>query len=338
MTSDPARHHAPGKPDHGPRPGTRAMAWLPYGVIALLAAVLWWLDRYQAASVPVWLPYEFDATYFVATALAVWWYLRGLALTPRGERPALWQIFFYFAGVATIYAVLQTRFEYMAEHMFFLNRLQHVVLHHVGPFLIALAWPGATMARAMPGWLMRLVTSRPVLAVRDVVQQPFIAAVLFVGLIALWLTPAVHFVAMIDTGLYRVMNWTMVVDGLLFWFLILDPRPSPPAHVSHAGRIVTAVLVMFPQIAIGAVITLAHGDIYTFYDWCGRLYPSIGAIDDQVYGGLIVWIPAAMMSVVGMLLALNMMRLSEEEKERREHAGKGSEDDGLVVSAGWTGR
>ncbi len=130
------------------------------------------------------------------------------------------------------------------------------------------------------------------------------------------------------------MNWTMVGDGILFWFLILDPRPVPPAHASHAARIVTSVLVMFPQIIIGAMIALAHHDIYGFYDWCGRLYPSIGAVDDQIYGGLIVWIPAAMMSIVGMLLALNFLRLNEEPDEDDDDE---DEEDGLVFRADWTG-
>jgi hypothetical protein len=31
--------------------------------------------------------------------------------------------------------VLQTRFEYWAQHMFFLNRIQHVVMHHFGQSL-----------------------------------------------------------------------------------------------------------------------------------------------------------------------------------------------------------
>lgn len=314
----------------------RAATTLPYVLIAVAGAVLWWLDRYRAASVPIWAPYDFDVSYFTATVLGIWWYVRGLMLTRRTDRPAMWRIILFFLGVAAIYVVLQTRFEYMAQHMFFLNRIQHVVMHHLGPFLIALSWPGATLARGMPALLKRIVIARPVLMARDIVQQPFLAAVLFVGLIALWLTPSVHFMAMIDPDLYRIMNWTMVGDGILFWFLVLDPRPYPAAPVSHATRIIASVLVMFPQIAIGAVIALASRDLYGFYDWCGRLFPSIGALDDQIYGGLIAWIPPAMMSIVGMLLALNFMRLNEEAKDKERDDEK--EEEGAVFSASWTGR
>ncbi len=318
-----------------PRQPPQSASLAAYGVIVAAGVLLWWLDRFRAASVPSWAPYDFDWTYYVAAALGVWWYLRGLSLTPTAERPSRWRIAAYFLGVALIWTVLQTHFEYMAQHMFFLNRAQHVVMHHLGPFLIALAWPGATLARGMPDRLERWMAARPVLMVRDVVQQPLLAAVLFVGLIALWLWPSVHIQAMLDPGLYRFMNWTMVGDGILFWFLVLDPRACPPSHASHGARMATSLLVMFPQIVIGAMIAFAGTDIYGFYDWCGRLYPSIGAVDDQTYGGLIVWIPAAMMSIVGMLLALNTLRLNEDQTAPQETE---DEEEGVVISsATWTG-
>jgi putative membrane protein len=161
-----------------------------------------------------------------------------------------------------------------------------------------------------------------------------LASFLFVGLIALWLLPPVHFWAMIDPRIYAVMNWSMVVDGILFWCLVLDPRPSPPARCSFPVRLIMAVLVMFPQIAMGAMITFASRDIYEFYAWCGRIWASIGPIDDQQYGGLIVWIPPAMMSVVALLVIINMVRLQEERADRKEEP----QGEGIVISsARWTG-
>ena len=57
-----------------------------------------------------------------------------------------------------------------------------------------------------------------------------------------------------------------------------------------------SVAVMFPQIIRGSYIAFAGRDLYTFYDLCGRLFPLMGALNDQHLGGLIVWIPASMMS------------------------------------------
>ncbi|MGN6765857.1 MAG: cytochrome c oxidase assembly protein [Rhizobiaceae bacterium] len=307
-----------------------------YVSMAVLGTFLWWMSTYRMSEMPFWAPWDFSPLWFIAMALAVYWYARGLACTPSAERPALWRTSFYYAGVVLIWIVLQTRFEYMAQHMFFLNRAQHVVMHHIGPFLIALAWPGEALTAGMPDSVKRLMCWRPLKAVVAIVQQPFLAAVLFFGLIALWLTPSIHFRAMIDPELYTVMNWSMVVDGLFFWCLVLDPRPAPPAYTSFATRAALTMLVMFPQILIGALIAFAQRDIYTFYDWCGRLYPSVSAIDDQQYGGMIVWIPSAMMSVVALIVVINFLRQAEEKQWSEEDTENATGP--IIASAPWTGR
>ena len=317
-------------------PGRGVDAAVPVFLVAF-GAILWWASTYHVSSLPVWAPGDFSWTWFLAATFTVWWYARGVALSTPAERPPVWRTAFFAAGTVVTWAVLQTRYEYLAEHMFFLNRFQHLVMHHLGPFLIVLGWPGGAIRRGMPAALQRLVDWRPLLLVMRVVQQPIIAAVLFVGLIALWLTPPVHFRAMVDPELYAFMNWTMVVDGILFWSLVLDPRPAPPAYCSFGVRAAVVVAVIIPQIVIGAAIAFAGHDIYSFYAWCGRIFPSIGAVDDQIYGGLIVWIPPAMMSLIGLLLVINNLRLSdrnEEENADDEDTGSG----GIVISSkSWTG-
>ena len=82
---------------------------------------------------PVWAPWDFSAPEYLATALTLLWFVHGLALAPPGERPPVVRRVAFVLGVVATYAVLQTRFEYWSQHMFFLNRIQHVVMHHLGP-------------------------------------------------------------------------------------------------------------------------------------------------------------------------------------------------------------
>ena len=138
---------------------------------------------------------------------------------------------------------------------------------------------------------------------------------------------------MIDPRLYKVMNWSMVGDGLLFWSLVLDPRSRPPARLSFGLRAALAVAVMFPQIALGALISFADRDIYPYYAFCGRLFPSVSAVTDQMIGGIVIWIPSAMMSVLALVLVLNFMRLREEGRpSTTEEAAMGD------LARRWTGR
>jgi putative membrane protein len=305
-----------------------------YAAILVLGGLLWWLSADHPALMPVWAPWDFSPAEYLATALALFWFFRGLAATPEAERPPAWRRAMFLIGVGIIYAVLQTRFEYWSQHMFFLNRTQHVVMHHLGPFLIALGCAGGSIRRGMPPWLQRATASRPVRAAMRVLQQPAVAAVIFVGSFYFWLIPSVHFRAMINHDLYDFMNWTMVVDGILFWWLVLDPRPKPPARAGYGTRVALAFAVMFPQIILGAALTFSQQDLYPYYDLCGRLFPNITALNDQHYGGIIVWIPPAMMSAVAVLLVVNALRVHEESTRETNHDAAALAE----ISRAWTGR
>jgi len=305
-----------------------------YSAIATAALALCWLAQAHASFLPPWAPWEFSWIEFLSAWLVFFWYIRGLVALSATERPSLPRSMSFFAGMLIIYAVLETRFEYLAEHQFFYNRIQHVAMHHLGPLLIALGWPGAEIKRGMPRPLRHLIEHRIVIGIVRILQQPALAAILFTGSFFFWLIPSVHFRAMIDPGLFSLMNWTMVIDGILFWCLVLDPRSSPPARVSFGGRAALAALVMFPQIFGGAVIAFNSHDLYSFYDLCGRIYPNMGSHYDQTVGGLIIWIPPAMMSVLALLLVLNALRRAEERNLTNEERSK---SDFVVQSSQWTG-
>ncbi|WP_158258669.1 cytochrome c oxidase assembly protein [Rhodopila globiformis] len=309
------------------------------GLVLAVGTVLWWGDAVHPAEMPVFAPWDFSWIEYLGIALPLLWYLRGLTLTPAAERPHGLRQTAFLAGVALIWVTLQTHFVYLSQHMFFLNRLQHMGMHHLGPFLIALAWPGETLARGMPAAGLRLARARPIGAMLRVVQNPVVAGLLFVGLIWFWLIPNVHFHAMISPVLYTTMNLSMVIDGLLFWFFILDPRPAPPARHSYAVRLVTCILVIFPQLLLGAHLTFAMTPLYSYYDLCGRLFPSVSALLDQHLGGVIVWIPSSMMSSVAFMLMLNNIRLHED----RQNGGNNNDDIEIapgvrISSRAWTGR
>lgn len=253
-----------------------------------------------------WVPWEPSVTVVVVFAVAAGLYWRGARRSPV-TAPAYRQVMFWL-GLLIVYVGLHTRLDYYAEHEFFIHRIQHMGLHHMGPFLIALAYPGVTMRRGMPvRWrvhgLRPLLAWPPVRRALNVLLNPFVAAFLFVGLIYLWLWPAVHFDAMLDWRLYRVMNFSMAADGMLFWWLVLDHRPHPPARLSPGVRVFVALAVTIPQVLVGAYVFLTTTDLYPIYSLCGRAFAGITPLEDQHLGGLILWIPSSMMSVIAALVA-----------------------------------
>jgi putative membrane protein len=289
--------------------------WIAYGALLLLGAAIWLLCNYYPADLPYWMPWEFSWPDFLVTSLGLSWYAIGLARTPRRLRPSAWRSASFALGAAATYAVLQTHVDYYAQHMFFVHRAQHFVLHHIGAFLIALGAPGELIWAGMPEFLRPVFASRPVRGLVDIIQHPAVAPVLFVGLIYLWLIPNFHTRVMLDSNLYDVMNDSMAVDGIFFWSLILDPRASPPARLGFGLRALIVIAVEPLQMVLGAILSLSSTDYYPVYRICGRFW-DIPGLSDQHYGGLIIWLPSTLTSLAGMICVLATMRLNEERLER----------------------
>ncbi|MGP1676890.1 MAG: cytochrome c oxidase assembly protein [Burkholderiales bacterium] len=268
------------------------------------------------------MPWEFSPTLFAACAVALALYWRGLRRVRAQERPSLSRRIGFFTGLLLVYFVMQTRFDYLSQHMFYIHRLQHLVLHHLGPFLIALSAPLAVLAAGVPasigtGLIERFWRLPATRIGYRLLQNAVVAPLLFVGLIWFWLTSRIHFNAMLSEPLYWAMNWSMLIDGLLFWILMLDPRPRREgALLGFGARIIIVLAAMVPQMLIGAHIALTDKDLYDVYAVCGRAW-EIDPLLDQHLGGLITWIPAAMMHVIAAVILIGRWARFDRNETKR---------------------
>jgi putative membrane protein len=289
-------------------------------LVLLVAVAAWVLCRVFPAETPFLLPYVFNPVEFAGFWLVLVWYLRG------GGR-SVW----FLAGWAVGYFVLQTHFEYLAQHLFCLNRVQAVVLGMVTPFGVALGRPAAALAKGAPAPVVRAAGA--MWARTSGLAQPLVVALLFLASTDVWLIPPVHFAAMLNPGLYGVMNLSCLLGGLLFWLVVMDPRPKPPCRLSYVARAGLGFIVMFPQMPISAYIALCGRDLYAFYTLCGRLFPGMSPQYDQLLGGIIQWIPPGMMNTAALVICLVALR-REEDAAPPPPIPEGAK----VYEAKWTGR
>ena len=104
----------------------------------------------------------------------------------------------------------------------------------------------------------------------------------------------------------------MAINGVMFWSLVLDSRPKPPARYSHLMRALMILIIELPQMVLGAILSLSMTDYYPVYEICGRILPMT-ALNDQHYGGLIIWLPGTLTSFAAMIVVLWTMRINEEK-------------------------
>ena len=255
-------------------------------------------------------PWEFSWVFLVVFVGTAWLYVRGTRrlAVPVSRQAAFW------AGMAIVYVALHTYFDYYAEHEFFMHRIQQVLLHHLAPLLIVASYPGTVLRAGIPlAWrvrLRRLQRSLPWRGFAAVALNPAFVTASFVALILVWLIPDMQTLAMLDWRLYRAMNWSMMISGLAYWWIVLDHRPKPPGRMAPGWRVLSPAITMTPQIVAGAIVTFSRVDLYPIFEICGRAF-TMNVLTGQLIGGVIMWVPAAMIESAGGLLALRQwLRLS----------------------------
>ncbi|MEO6926603.1 MAG: cytochrome c oxidase assembly protein [Rhodanobacter sp.] len=256
-------------------------------------------------------PWEFSWVFLATFVLACVLYWRGT----RRLRVGFTRQLAFWVGMAIIYLSLHTYLDYYAEHEFFMHRLQQLLLHHLAPLLIVTAYPMSVLRAGLPlAWRVRLLRplqrSWPWRIVMGVLMNPTVATVLFVVFVLIWLIPDLQTLAMLDWRVYRFMNWTMLISGFAYWSLVLDHRPHPPGRMVAGMRVLSPAITMTPQILAGAIVTFSRTDLYPIFEICGRAF-TFNVLTGQMIGGLITWVPAAMIESVGGLMALRLwLRLS----------------------------
>jgi putative membrane protein len=265
-------------------------------------------------------PWEFSWVFLASFLLACLLFWRGCRRVPvsLGRQVSFW------LGMAIIYLSLHTYLDYYAEHEFFVHRIQQLLLHHLAPLLIVASYPGAALRAGLPlAWRVRVLRpmqrSWPWRATRAVLLNPAVATVLFIAFILIWLVPAMQTLAMLDWRIYRFMNWSMLASGFVYWWLVLDHRPRPPGRMTPGLRVLSPAITMTPQILAGAIVTFSKTDLYPIFEICGRAF-TLDVLTGQLIGGIVIWVPSAIVESAGSLLALRQwLRLSRRGRIRREH-------------------
>jgi putative membrane protein len=283
---------------------------------------------YETSWGPVLLfDWEFEPDIVIATLIACAIYCAGMARRPASEPLRLWRHGAFFAGVAAIFLSLESPIDAMADHLFWIHQIQHMLLRMIGPMLIALSAPQAILIAGLPapvrrGGLAPFMGSSVLQAVFSFLTNAAVVTVLFIAALYVWQYPPFHNAAILNDGIHYTMHFTMFAAGLLFWWRIFDMRP-PPAGLGYGTRLMMLWIVTLTQILLGAFTTLKSDLLYPAYDTVGRLF-HINPFTDELIGGFIIWVPSSMMCLLAAILVIHFWGVYETRADEKREAWSAS--------------
>jgi putative membrane protein len=215
------------------------------------------------------------------------------AVLQERELVPLRQPLAFFAGCAALLAALNGPLHDLSDYaLASAHMVQHLVLTLVVPPL----WLMGTPAGVMDRLLAPALRFRASAIVARAVTRPLLAWTLYaVGLIA-WHLPGPYNAALEHHGWHIVEHLVLLATAVLGWWPILSPsRRLPP--IPYAAQLLYLFVFGIPMTIVASFITSAEEVLYPWYAAAPRVF-GLSVLEDQQLGGVIMWVPAALIPVV----------------------------------------
>ena len=238
-----------------------------------------------------------------------------------------WRLASYTAGILVLALALLSPIAVLSGDLFSIHMVQHLLLIMVAPPLLLLANPFPTFLWTLPArpraafasafrrlavWLAEDTTlSRVALKA----FSPATAWALYVLIFFAWHDGNAYSLALRFGSVHGLEHFTFLGAALLFWWHVTGAAPRIHAKPAQWLRVAYVLAMIPPNMLLGVALSFASTPIYPYYESVPRLY-GLSVMDDQVWGGLIMWIPGSMMYVIAALVLLARLLANAEQKAR----------------------
>jgi putative membrane protein len=123
--------------------------------------------------------------------------------------------------------------------------------------------------------------------------------------------------------IHEFMHATMMFSGFLFYWLVIDPKPHR-SRLHYGLRVLYLGLIVIPNTLLGVALVFAESPLYSAYVEAGQLF-GMSIMDDQVLGGLMLWVPGDMMSILTSGVVMILWYQKEQEQSAAEAAVREAE-------------
>lgn len=257
------------------------------------------------------------------------WGWRKLRRRSRGRFANRWRLASYWAGILALLLALISPLDVLSAQLFSIHMVQHLLLMMIAPPLLLLANPFPTILWALPPKPRRRIAGafrQPALLARILRKTtgPGVSWVLYVLLFFGWHDSNAYSQALRLEFIHLLEHASFFGGAMLFWWHVTaaSPRIHPkPSLWLRAGFVLAMVP---PNMLLGVALSFAETPIYPYYASLPRLY-GLSVMDDQTWGGLIMWIPGSMMYVMAALVLVARLLINAENsteqtgRARRPH-------------------
>jgi putative membrane protein len=235
---------------------------------------------------------------------------------------------FACASITTVLALAEP-LDGLADELFWVHMVQHVLLLAIAPPLAMLAAPWMRLWRAIPlslrralaRWGVQAPGAWPLRGLARVLGEPLVAWGLLAGDLIAWHIPAAYDLTLRSEVVHYTEHASFLGFALLAWGQVIDSPPFRSA-LDAPRRIAFALGSMVVGWALALLLAFATRPWYAPYADLRHRSGGISALTDQHLGAGVMWVPASL--PWALLVFVQLYRwLAEGEGRRLQPARAG---------------
>jgi len=207
----------------------------------------------------------------------------------------------------------------LGGQLFYMHMIQHLLLVMIAPPLLLIANPFPVIVWGLPqparqkvaGLFAKPSDFRRILRI---ITPPGVTWMLFIALFLGWHDARAYNAALRYDWVHDLEHATFFASAMLFWWHVTGAGPRIHGRFSVGARAAYLLITVPVNMLTGVTIAFSSEPIYTFYTTVPRLW-NIGVMEDQMLGGVLMWIPGSMMYIIAALILLANKFRAEDQKQ-----------------------
>ena len=242
---------------------------------------------------------------------------------PGSSRVPATKIVSFTAGLLLMLGALQGPLHELSDYFLFsAHMVQHLAVMLVMPPLLLYG---------TPDWMVRPLLRIPGFATAARwLTLPLVAFLLNNGIFGAWHFPGPYDLMMRNHDVHVAMHLMIMTSGMIMWWPVMSPLPELP-RIAPPLQMLYLFILGVPMMVVAAMITFSKTALYTWYAEAPRIFP-LTVLDDQRLGGVIMWVPGAL--VLWLAISLVYFRWTRPELREDEASFRGAQPGrtGVVIA------
>ncbi len=263
--------------------------------------------------------------------------VRQKARVPTSRLVTKGRLISYLGGLVVLAVALMSPIDVLGAQLLTFHMIQHLLLIMIAPPLLLLANPLPFFLWGLPRKARFVVASmlKPKASFRRILRlstTPGVVWLAFVVVYVGWHDPHAYNAALQFEWVHDVEHLTFFATGMLFWWHVTAAGPRIHKRFPFGVRIGYLAAAIPPNMLTGVAIAFANEPIYTYYTTVPRLF-GLTVMQDQMIGGVIMWVPGSMMYIIAILIMVSRWLQVENEKPPLPEEAWATDE--IMVAPGW---